>query len=129
MKDIGDRVREARERLGISQAELAARMGVADTTVFRWEHTKNRIGFSVKTLVAAARTLETSVDVLLGAASPPPLDDIEQALLEAFRSLPQKQRLFQLLQLSHVARLCAEERAGAHGLGRGIGASDTSEQA
>lgn len=34
---IGDRIREKREELGIGQAELGRRLGVANTTVFRWE--------------------------------------------------------------------------------------------
>lgn len=37
---IGDKVRELREKAGITQEELADRMGVQRNTVWRWENQK-----------------------------------------------------------------------------------------
>ena len=37
MSDIGDRIKEMREALGISQAELAEKVGVKRNTVSSWE--------------------------------------------------------------------------------------------
>ena len=36
-KDIGVRIREARGRLGLTQAKLAAKLGVSSQTVWSWE--------------------------------------------------------------------------------------------
>lgn len=38
---LGGRVQEARERLGIGQAEMARRVGVVTTTAWRWEHDRS----------------------------------------------------------------------------------------
>ena len=36
-KNIGDRIREARTKLGLTQKELAAQVGVTSQTVWSWE--------------------------------------------------------------------------------------------
>ena len=36
-KNIGDRIREARQKLGLTQAELARQVGVTSQTVWSWE--------------------------------------------------------------------------------------------
>ena len=38
--EIGDRVKELREKAGLTQEELADRMGVQRNTVWRWENKK-----------------------------------------------------------------------------------------
>jgi DNA-binding XRE family transcriptional regulator len=38
--DVGDRLRQIRERLGMTQGELAAKIGVHETTVTLWENRK-----------------------------------------------------------------------------------------
>ena len=36
-KNIGDRIRETRQRLGLTQAQLASQVGVSSQTVWSWE--------------------------------------------------------------------------------------------
>lgn len=38
--DLGDRVKELREKAGLTQEELAEKMGVQRNTVWRWENKK-----------------------------------------------------------------------------------------
>lgn len=39
---LGGRIRQARQRLGVAQADLALACGVATSTVYRWEHDEAR---------------------------------------------------------------------------------------
>jgi transcriptional regulator with XRE-family HTH domain len=66
--DIGRRVREARERAGVSQAEIGRRMGWARQTV-------SQIELGVRSVLAQelddlARALDAEVDELLGETQP-----------------------------------------------------------
>lgn len=58
------RLKELREKKGISQAELAKKMGVVQSTVGMWESGKNQPQQS--TLVALANFFDVSVEYLLG---------------------------------------------------------------
>lgn len=58
------RLKELREREGISQYKLAARLGVAQSTVGMWENGKNKPEYA--TLTAIADYFQVSVDYLLG---------------------------------------------------------------
>lgn len=60
---VGDRVRHAREAAGLSQRELAARMGTSQAAVARLE--AGGVGATLTTLqrVAAALDLELNVDL------------------------------------------------------------------
>ncbi len=63
VKDLdGEEIRLMRERLGLSRAELAARLGVTWPTVWRWEtdRTKPQPGWlrALKTLADSAATTE-----------------------------------------------------------------------
>jgi transcriptional regulator with XRE-family HTH domain len=62
--DIGRRVRAARERIDITQADLGRRMAWARTTVAGVEAGKRAV--LARELVALARALETGVWELLG---------------------------------------------------------------
>lgn len=63
-KVIGERIRELRKRQGMSQAELAAELGLNQTAVSDYETGEARIHAAM--LVALARVLRTSADALLG---------------------------------------------------------------
>jgi transcriptional regulator with XRE-family HTH domain len=77
-KVIGERLRELRKRQGMSQAELAAELGLNQTAVSDYETGAARIHAAM--LAALARVLRTSADEILGlsptrtarAASPAP---------------------------------------------------------
>jgi len=49
---VPSRLKEARQRLGISQRELARRLGVSLTTLSAWERRRKRVRFPTWLLVA-----------------------------------------------------------------------------
>jgi transcriptional regulator with XRE-family HTH domain len=61
---IGARIRLRRKSLNLTQAALAARIGVTFQQVQKYERGANRVSGS--TLVAVARALDTSVGWLVG---------------------------------------------------------------
>ena len=58
-----ERLRELREKRGLTQAELAKRLGVGRTTVTLWERGDNRPRIDM--LVDLAKILGVKVDYLL----------------------------------------------------------------
>jgi len=65
LNNIGHRLKELREKKGLSQAELAKLLGCAQTTVAEWERRKDRApGKHFRERVA--QELEVSLDYLLG---------------------------------------------------------------
>jgi transcriptional regulator with XRE-family HTH domain len=66
-KVLGARLRELRKRQGMSQAELAAELGLNQTAVSDYETGEARIHAAM--LAALARVLRTSADELLGLSS------------------------------------------------------------
>lgn len=67
MKTLGDRVREARERIGMSQAELAERSGISQQSVAAVETNAVR---RPRHLVEIARALGVAAQFLIDGASP-----------------------------------------------------------
>jgi ribosome-binding protein aMBF1 (putative translation factor) len=65
--DVGDKVRNAREAAGLSQRELAARMGTSQAAVARLE--AGGVGATLTTLQKVAGALDLKVTVELSAAS------------------------------------------------------------
>ena len=65
--DVGDKVRDAREHAGISQRELATRMGTSQAAVARLE--AGGVGATLTTLQKVATALDLKVTVELLAAS------------------------------------------------------------
>lgn len=65
--DVGDKVRDARESAGLSQRELAARMGTSQAAVARLE--AGGVGATLTTLQRMAAALDLKVTVELSAAS------------------------------------------------------------
>jgi transcriptional regulator with XRE-family HTH domain len=61
---LGQRIAAAREQAGISQAQLAERLGVTQPTVAYWERQAVNIRSDVLTRIA--RALDVSSDELLG---------------------------------------------------------------
>lgn len=62
--DVGDRIRIARERAGLTQAELAHQAGLRQQSVAKWE--AGLSSPSASSLASIARALRTSTDGLLG---------------------------------------------------------------
>ena len=64
--DIGDRLREARERIGMTQLELAEKDGVHVATATLWENRRNRRPVATKHIHKLAEVLGIRVSELLG---------------------------------------------------------------
>lgn len=93
---LGQRLAERRKARGITQVQLAERLGVAQQTLAHYEGGTVRI--AIATLAGAAQALDTSVEALLGSASAKtsgkrgPAPKIQQQL-EQIEALPKaKQR-------------------------------------
>ena len=65
VETLGDRIRKARQAYGMSQAELARRVGVSKNSMNLIESNKTQILASCK-VKAIADVLKVSVDSLLG---------------------------------------------------------------
>ena len=66
---IGDRIKELRTKLKLSQGELGDRVDTDSTIISRWE--TNRVRPSQKYIVRLANALGTSTDYLLGETNDP----------------------------------------------------------
>lgn len=90
---IGDRIRAARNRLGISQRTLADRVGVDKSAVAQWEGGGGGKGIKTQNLVEAARILQIRPSELLGEETAddtmPITDPREVTLVSLFRLLPE----------------------------------------
>lgn len=62
-------IRQVRESVGVTQAELARRLGVTQPAVNRWESGRRRA--SVATLQRIAEALGLNLTVIFSAGTPP----------------------------------------------------------
>ena len=118
---IGARMRTRRRQLGLSQSDLAERLGVSFQQVQKYERGANRVAAS--TLLAAARALNVSVGWLAG--EDPLLDPGEEdvfralskpgalELLEAFNRVPDARARQAHPYRSHRPLLDSSERAAS----------------
>lgn len=101
--EIGDRIRKARQRLGLSQRALAAKIDVDKSAVAQWEGGGGGKGIKTDNLIAVARVLQVRASDLLGEESDADrmvlTDAREIALVSLFQRLPEalKQVHLQLL--------------------------------
>lgn len=105
---IGARLRARRRQLGLSQTDLAEKLGVSFQQVQKYERGSNRIAAS--TLIAAADALSTSVSSLVGedGAGREEDDELFRALakpgaiemLRAFNAIPDSRTRAALLTLA-----------------------------
>lgn len=65
---VSNRIKELRERAGLSQIELANMVGVDANTVWRWENDRSSPSRSIQSLASA---LKTSVAYLMGETNDP----------------------------------------------------------
>jgi transcriptional regulator with XRE-family HTH domain len=119
--DIGRRIRDVREDLGMPAAELARRIGVAPNTVWRYESGEREPSMAM--LEKIARALRTQPAELLREPSPSAeaLSDLSRALRERDRAIMESVRevsagmedvqstLLEAERLRETARLRVEE--------------------
>jgi len=105
---IGARMRTRRRQMGLSQSDLAERLGVSFQQVQKYERGANRVAAS--TLLAAAQALRTSIGWLVGEESSGREDDDEVfralarpgalEILQAFNAIPDARTRTALLALA-----------------------------
>jgi len=90
--ELGERIAQARERAGLSQYEVADRMGVTQTMVVSWERKVKSIRSD--TLAKIATVLDVTSDELLGLK--PPKETTPkgrwQKLIKEASELPRRQQ-------------------------------------
>lgn len=64
MQQTGERIRKLRTELGLSQKELAEKLGVAQNTVAQYEKGTSKL--SIEVLYYLALALNTTADEILG---------------------------------------------------------------
>ncbi len=97
-KLLGRRIREARERLGLSQEDLAAAVSRDQGAISEYESGKRRL--SVVDLPHFARTLQ--VPLLYFFEGDVSESDIERMLLNEFRQLPTLEAKQALVDVVHI---------------------------
>ena len=105
---LPQRMREARRARRITQAALAERLGVKQSTVAGWETGKSNP--SVQQLKDVALLFRVSVDSLLGIASEEParscdMTPVEREVLDGYRALPEQYQILlcRMLKVNHPA--------------------------
>lgn len=85
--EIGSKIRHFRELRGLSQKDLAQRIGVTNSRISNWEQGLNRP--DVDNLLLLCESLEVSADKLLGLpASLENLNEEERELVLRYRQHP-----------------------------------------
>jgi transcriptional regulator with XRE-family HTH domain len=90
--DFGARLTEARQRAGLSQAELSGKIGVDRRMIAHWE--RRSVTLKPEQLIALATALSTTTDELLGIKPPRasgPTGRVRQVFEQVSR-LPRKQQ-------------------------------------
>lgn len=85
--DVGKRIKQRRQEIGISADVLAEKIGVSRATMFRYEN-GSIDGINVKKLVPIAKALRTTPEYLMGwdeAKEPTP----RQRLIDFAESIPE----------------------------------------
>lgn len=109
-KTLGQRIRQRRKQIGLSQGGLSKAAGVSDSSISLWEsdHTAPR-GENLHRLASALQCSPTwilfgdedkSPSEPVPANSTPVLADDEQELLRLYRSLPKSEQKAQISELS-----------------------------
>lgn len=96
-RDLGERLREAREYLGLSQQEVSQLLGVSRPAVSQMEAGRRKV--STLELREFARLYRKPYEWLVGEAGPAD-DDVTQALYRTTRELSDRDRA-QLLNFAH----------------------------
>ncbi len=109
---FGERLKKLREKNGISQAELARKLGLSQGAVGNWESGKREPNFETSRRIADYFCV--SVDFLLGRENSDTdlsFDDFTYAMQNEARSLTEKDRSL----LLSMARQLSEARKASEG--------------
>lgn len=89
IRGFGQRLREARERMALSQEELAALVGKDQTAISEYENGKRKI--TITDLPEFAQVLNVSITYFFEGELT--ADDLDRALLREFHQLPAPAKL------------------------------------
>ena len=90
MKSFGLRLKHLRIEKGLTQDELAKKLGVAKSTISLYETNAREPNFNMLTRIADF--FNVTVDGLLGRGSLFPLGEREKEFMEYYKSLPEKEK-------------------------------------
>lgn len=94
--EIGKRIRKYREACGISQKQLAEKLGISNNRVSNWEQGINRPDADI--LADICRVLNISPSELLNVRlSSDELNEKEKDVIKAYRSKPELQQAVNIL--------------------------------
>ena len=88
---VGERLREIRRTRGLSQQEVAERVGIPQSNLSRIENGKQRLNLSVLVNILGLYRM-TLDDFFSGAEARQPVNDREERLLRTFRGLDETGR-------------------------------------
>lgn len=94
--EIGARIRKYREMCGLSQKELAQKIGVSNSRVSNWEQGINRPDADILADICKALNVSPS-ELLYVRLSPDDLDDQERKVIMAYRTKPDLQKAVNIL--------------------------------
>jgi transcriptional regulator with XRE-family HTH domain len=101
LKAVGDRMREARRRAGLTQEQLASLVGVTGSAVSQWENGQTMP--DLRPIIALCQSsANNSADEILSGRRLAQVDEFERQMLETFRQLP---REFQLAAHANINQL------------------------
>lgn len=89
---MGDRIKERRKAMHLTQDELGEKLGVQKSAVAKWENGRVE-NIKRSTIQQMAGILGCSPTYLMGFDDTPELDDLEQKILEAYRLLPDNKKI------------------------------------
>jgi transcriptional regulator with XRE-family HTH domain len=109
---LGQRIAQARERSGISQAQLAKILGTTQPAIAYWE--RNAANLRSDVLAKIAQILEVSTDEILGIRAPrqtlsKPIGKARQ-LFESVSRLPRRQQQ----KITEVVEALVEKQTNGH---------------
>lgn len=94
--EIGSRIRKYREIYGISQVQLAEKLGISNSRVSNWEQGINRPDADI--LADICRALNVSPSMLLDVhLSPDELSEQERNVICAYRNKPELRQAVNIL--------------------------------
>ena len=94
--ELGTKIRKYRQVAGLSQKELASRLGISNSRVSNWEQGINRPDADM--LADICRVLEVSPSDLLGVTlTDDEFSSEERALIAAYRAKPDVQQAVKIL--------------------------------
>jgi len=107
LHQLGQRIRQARERLSLSQEQLAELVNKDQTAVSEYENGKRKV--SITELPLLANVLDVPIGYFFGEDITP--DDLDQLLLKEFHRLPEQFRPDAIEAMRILVKIAKDNRA------------------